>query len=86
MFNITVCISHPPRNIIKYCDVEKFRYDDYLVISVFKLLSSVVVVDVWWSKSGEIFGWRWAILDGPPPYSIFFWPVRSKSVALLMKK
>ncbi len=68
MFNVTEGISQPPRNIIKYCNAEKFRYDDYLAISAFKLLSSAVVVDVWLGESGEIFGRRWAILDGPPPY------------------
>ncbi len=68
MFNVTEGISQPPRNIIKYCNAEKFKYDDYLAIFAFKLLSSVVVVDVWLGESGEIFGRRWAILDGPPPY------------------
>ena len=54
MFNVTEGIPQPPRNIIKYCNTKKFRYDDYLAISVFKLLSYVVVVDIWLSKSGEI--------------------------------
>ena len=49
-------IPQPPRNILKYYNTEKFRYDDYLAISVFKLLLSVVVVDIWLSESGEIFG------------------------------
>ena len=49
-------IPQLPRNILKYYNMEKFRYDDYLAISVFKLLLSVVVVDIWLSESGEIFG------------------------------
>ena len=67
MFNVTEGISPPPRNIIKYCNAEKFRYDDYLAISAFKLSSSFVVVDNYLGEGEEIFGWRWAILDGPPP-------------------
>ena len=35
-------ISQPPTIIIWYANAEKFRYDDYLAISVFKLLSYVV--------------------------------------------
>ena len=45
MFNVTESISPPPRNITKYCNAEKFRYDVYLAISAFKLLSSIVVID-----------------------------------------
>ncbi len=45
MFNVTEGIFLPSRNIIKYCNAEKFRYEDYLSISAFKLLSSIVVVD-----------------------------------------
>ena len=36
--------SQSPRNIIEFCNAEMFRYDDYVAISVFKLLSYVVVV------------------------------------------
>ena len=67
MFNVTKDKSQPPRNIIEYCNSEKFSYDDYLEISAFKLLSFVIVVDVWLGEGGEIFGRRWAILDDPPP-------------------
>ena len=67
MFNITKDKSPPPRNIIECSNADKFRYNDYLAISVFKLLSYVVVVDAWLGEGGEIFGRRWAILDDPPP-------------------
>ncbi len=59
MFNVTEDKSQSPRNIIEYCNTEKLRYDSYLAISVFKLLSSVVVVDVWLREGAEIFGRRW---------------------------
>ena len=59
MFNVTEDNSQSPRNITECCNAEKFRYDDYLAISVFKLLSYVVVVDVWLGEGGEIFGRRW---------------------------
>ena len=58
-------LNNRPRNIIGYCNTEKLRYDDYLAISVFKLLSYAVVVDVWLGEGGEISGRRRAILDGP---------------------
>ena len=44
--------------------MRKFTYDIYPVISKFKLLSSVVVVDIWFGEVGEILGRRWAILLG----------------------
>ena len=44
--------------------MRKFTYDIYPVISKFKLLSSVVVVDIWFGEVGEILGQRWAILLG----------------------
>ena len=50
--------SQSPRNIIEYCNAEMFRYDDYVAISVFKLLSYVVVVDVWlngWNTDNKVF-------------------------------
>ena len=56
MFNVTEDKSQPPRNVIEYCNTEKFMYDDYLAISVFKLLSSVVVVDVWLGEGEDNFG------------------------------
>ena len=61
MFNVTEGISQPPRNIIKYCNAEKFKYDDYLAIFAFKLLSSVVVVDVWLGESigNFLHSWNW---------------------------
>ena len=54
MFSVTEDKSQSPRNIIEYCNAEIFRYDDYLAISVFRLLSYVVVVDVWLGEGGEI--------------------------------
>ena len=56
MFNVTEDKYQPPRNVIKYCNAEKFRYDGYLAISMFKLILSVVVIDVWLGGVGEIFG------------------------------
>ena len=35
--------------------ISGMRYDGYLAISVFKLLSSVVEVDVWLGEVGEVF-------------------------------
>ena len=68
MFNVTEDKFQSPRNIIECSNAEKFRYGDYLAISVFKLLSYVVVVNAWLGEGGKIFGRRWAILDDPPPY------------------
>ena len=68
MFNVTEDKSQSPNNIIECSNAEKSKYDDYLAISVFKLLSYVVVVDAWLGESGENFVWWWAILDDPPPY------------------
>lgn len=45
MFNVTVLKSQSPRSINEYCNTEKCRYDGYLVISVFKLLSSICGID-----------------------------------------
>ena len=67
IFNVTGGKYQLPRNIIKFSNAEKFSYDDYLAISVFKLLSSVVVVDLCLDEGGKIFGRRRAILDDPPP-------------------
>ena len=81
MFNVTEDKSQSPNNIIECSNAEKSKYDDYLAISVFKLLSYVDVVDAWLGESGENFVWRWAILDNPPPY----WPcwfIRSFSLSV----
>ena len=56
MFNVTEDKYQPPRNVIKYYNADKFRYDGYLAISVFKLILSVVVIDAWLGEVGEIFG------------------------------
>lgn len=53
-YNVTEDKSQSPRNIIECSNAEKFRYDDCLAISVFKLLSYVVMVDVWLGEDGEI--------------------------------
>lgn len=42
MFNIIEGIFLPSCNIIKYYNMEKFGYNNYLAISIFKLLSFVV--------------------------------------------
>ena len=55
MFNIIEGISLQSRNIIKYYNIEKFEYDNYLAISTFILLSSIVVVDNQLGKKDEIF-------------------------------
>ena len=46
MFNVIEGISQPPRNIIRYYNAEKVRYNGYLAISAFKLLLSMIVIDV----------------------------------------
>ncbi len=48
--------SQSPRNNIEFCNAEMFRYDDYVAISVFKLLS----------------GWYCTAHDGPPDNKFFF--------------
>ncbi len=58
MFNVTENKSQPHRNVIKQFNAEKLKYDGYLAISVFKLLSSVVVVDIWLREVGKISGQR----------------------------
>ena len=45
MPNVTEGISLPLQNIIKYYNMEKFRYDDYLVITAFKLLLFIIMVE-----------------------------------------
>ena len=62
-------LIQPPHNITERSNAEKFGHDNYLAISVFELLSYVVVVDIWLVESGEIFGQRWAILDDIASFS-----------------
>lgn len=38
MLNVTEGMSQPPRSIIKYCNADNFRYDDYLAIPAFKIV------------------------------------------------
>ncbi len=45
MLNVTESKTQPPRNIIEHSNLRKFRYDDYLAIFRFKLLSYEVGVD-----------------------------------------
>ena len=47
MLNVTEGKTQLPRNIIEHNNLRKFRYDDYLAIFRFKLLSYVVWVDAW---------------------------------------
>ncbi len=42
MLNVTEGKTQLPRNIIEHSSLRKFRYDDYLAIFRFKLLSYVV--------------------------------------------
>ena len=45
MFDVTEGIFLPLRNIIKYYNMDKFRYDNYIGISILKLLLSIIVID-----------------------------------------
>ena len=45
MYNVVPGISQQPTTIIWYSDSEKFSYNSYLAISVFILLSYMVVLD-----------------------------------------
>lgn len=45
MCNVIEDKSQSPYNIIEYSSIKKSKYDDYLTISMFKLLSYMVVVD-----------------------------------------
>lgn len=56
MFNVIKDKSQPSCNIIKYYNIEKFKYDYYLMIFVLKLLSSIVMVGIWLTKIEKSFG------------------------------
>ena len=56
MVNVTEAVTHPPRSIIEHTALSLFRYDDYLADYRAKLLSYVVVVDVWLGKYCNFFG------------------------------
>ena len=56
MVNITEAVTHPPRWIIEHTALSLFRYDDYLADYRAKLLSYVVVVDVWLGEHCNFFG------------------------------
>ena len=68
MYSVVLGISQQPTTIIWYSNAEKFRYDSYLAISTFILLSYVVGVDAQLGKHFYFFRLRWAILGVPPPY------------------
>lgn len=56
IFNITKNKSQPAPNIIKSCNADKVRYNGYLAIFMFKLISSIFIVDICLGKFGQIFG------------------------------
>ena len=55
-------LNQPP-NIIWHTNAEKFRYDDYLAISVNHLLSYVIGFDAYLGVHYDSFWLRWAILE-----------------------
>lgn len=65
---VFVLSSQQTPTIIWYINAEKFRYDNYLAISAFSLLSHVVGVTAWLDKHCNFFGLALEKLDGPPPY------------------
>ena len=67
MYNVVPGISQQPTTIIWYSNAEKFRYDSYLAISAFILLSYVVGVDAQLGEHYNFFRLRWAILGVPLP-------------------
>ena len=56
MVNVTEAVTHPLQFIIEYTALSLFRYDDYLADYRAKLLSYVVVVDVWLGEHCKFFG------------------------------
>lgn len=55
MFNIIKDKYQLVHNIIKYYNIDKFRYNSYQAISIFKFISFVIVIDIWLGKVREIF-------------------------------
>ena len=55
IFNIIKSIFLSLYNIIKYYNIEKFLYNDYLAIFTFKLLLSIIMIDNSLDKNKEIF-------------------------------
>ena len=68
MCNITDGITQQPYHIFGHSKQQKFRYDDYLAIYSFILLSYVVGVDARLGEHCDFFLFRWENLDVPPPY------------------
>lgn len=64
MFNITKSFSLSLPNIIKYHNTEKFKYNNYLTIFVFKLLLFRIVVNNLFDKNEKIFNYKYLILEG----------------------
>lgn len=54
MFNVTKDKSKLPYNIIEWNIVKKFKYNDYLAIIMLKILSYIVMVDMWLGKNTRI--------------------------------
>ncbi len=67
MYNVVPGISQQPTTIIWYTNTEKFRYDSYLAISAFILLSYVVGVTAQLGEYYNFFWLKWERLGGPPP-------------------
>ena len=58
MLNVTEGKTQLPRNIIEHSNLGKFRYNDYLAIFRFKLLSYVVGVDAWLGEHCGFFSFK----------------------------
>ncbi len=69
ILNVTEDKTQIPRNIIENNNMRKFRYDDYLAIFRFKLLSYVIEVDAYFSEHCGFFCLRWVGLEGPSPHN-----------------
>ena len=67
MYDIALGITQPPPTIIWYTNGKKFRYDDYLAIYAFNLLSYVVMGSTELGEHCNIFWLRWDDLGVPPP-------------------
>ncbi len=66
MYNVVSDISQQPTTIIWYTNAEKFRYDSYLAISAFILLSYLVGVTLQLGEYYNFFWLKWQKLDGLP--------------------
>ncbi len=71
MLNVTEGKTQLPRNIIRHDSLRKFRYDDYLSIFRFKLLSYMVGVYLWLGEDYKFFRLKYVSLENLPPYHSF---------------